>query len=177
MFSLAVITNSKLNYNVFESSGLRLDGVLIAVAVAVAVHLLVLVVDQISDLTHGNVAQFREQIGIRSLLVLTLVLSLEFALLRVANVETVIVGSAALLFASAVVMLWFRVYFFGFSWRTALISMGLVLLAVVGWRYYRPFWGPQAAIFYFVFVATMIAIARWLRRQGYRKVAISHARL
>ncbi len=177
LFSLTVITTSKLNYNVFESSGLRLDGVLIAVAVAIAIHLLVLVVDQISDVTHGNVDQFREHIGIRSLLVLTLVIGLEFALLRFANVNIVVIGSLTLLFASVVALLLFRVYFIGFSWQTAWVSMGLLLLVVFGWPYYQPYLGSELVIGFFVYAAALIAIARWLRRQGYRKVTISHARL
>ena len=154
----------------------RFDMTLAAVALAVAVHVLVRVIDQFSDFSFGTFDRVGAHISIRSLFILTLVTGLEFALLRFANAGMLFVPLIFFLSTTAVTMLILRVYFVGFSWQAGLLAIGMVLLAVFGWQFYRSFLRPETVLAWFVFVATVIAIARWLDRQGWRQVSVGKAR-
>ena len=175
--SISIISTPILSYSLYHETGAFISSVVIAVGVAIVMHLVVRVMDQVSSATFGTVQQQCERVSIGSLLLLTLVIGLWFASLRFADSTVVTFGFAVTLYAAIVAMISMRIYLLGPTWPSALAAIGMIALATGAGYYYRQYLSQGEVLIFCVYVATVIAVTRWLKRQGWQKVDLSRASL
>jgi hypothetical protein len=172
-FSMVAISQPKLQYILYPQTSLLLLTVLPMIPTMIVIHVFVRMLDRFTSLTIGILPGKRKQVGINDLMMLTLLLGCGFAMLRYTEWSIVAFGTALFVSLSALTLLIFRIYFIGPNYRSVGISLALSVGAALLCLRYRDTLTRELVIGSFVFIAADIAIARWLARQGWRKMKLS----
>lgn len=170
--SISIISFPLLSYSLYQQTGVQLAAILAAVSVAILMNLSVRVADQFDLFTFGTVQLQRQRVSIGELLVLTLIIGLLFASLRFSEINIVLISTGVMLCAAWATTLAMRIYFLAPTLPTVLSVIALLAIAVGAGYYYRQYLLRDQVLSFCVYASAVVAITRWLKRQGWQKVEL-----
>jgi hypothetical protein len=144
------------------------------IPIATVMYMLIRLADQQTRHTIGMIKRVREPISIQELMGGTLILGIEFSILRLAQIEILplVASLCVALFLCLISLVIYRAYFIGFT-RGTWVASGLllaILLAAVSFE--RQLMSVEPLIVLGIFLACHLMIARSLCRFGWTRIPV-----